>query len=141
MNAAAGALRATHVLAMRAGALIAPVALPGWHYAAQSGPRLLRAMLRAQVIAAREGGISQTSQTLAETGRCRGLVLGGWAIGARMFAELEQAEPALAPGQSDIAQDALGGPGLWLRAEPGEDAAQADRLAAIIAESVGNSGP
>jgi hypothetical protein len=141
MNAAAGELRATHVLAMRAGALIAPVALPGWHYAAQSGPRLLRAMLRAQVIAAREGGISQTSQTLAETGRCRGLVLGGWAIGARMFAELEQAEPALAPGQSDIAQDALGGPGLWLRAEPGEDAAQADRLAAIIAESVGNSGP
>jgi hypothetical protein len=58
-----------------------------------------------------------------------------------MFAELEQAEPALAPGQSDIAQDALGGPGLWLRAEPGEDAAQADRLAAIIAESVGNSDP
>lgn len=141
MGAAARELRATHVLAIRAGALITPVALPGWHYAPQSGAKLLRAMLRARVIAARESGISETSETLAEIGRREGLVLGGWTLGARMFAELEQAEPALAPGQSDIAQDALGGPGLWLRAEPGDDAAQADRLAAIIAESVRNSGP
>ena len=27
----------------------------------------------------------------------------------------------------------IGGPGLWLRAEPGENRAQADALAAIIA--------
>ena len=135
MTSAAKALHATHVLAIRAGALIAPGVLPGWHYAAQSGPRLLRAMLRARVIAAREGGISENSDTLGEIGRREGLVLGGWAIGARMFAELEQAEPVLAPEQSGIAQDALGGPGLWLRAEPDEDAAQADRLAAIIAET------
>ena len=32
-----------------------------------------------------------------------------------------------------IGQDMLGGAGLWLRAEPGEDAGQADALAAIIA--------
>lgn len=139
MDAAAKDLRATHVLAIRAGALIAPKALPGWHYAAQSGPKLLRAMLRARVIAARESGNSETSETLAEIGRTEGLVLGGWALGARMVAELEHAEPALAPGQSDIVQSALAGPGLWLRAEPGEDAGQADRLAAIIAETVGNT--
>ena len=30
----------------------------------------------------------------------------------------------------------LGGPGLWLRAEPDEDASQADALAAIIAEHI-----
>lgn len=138
--AAARDLGATHVLAIRAGALIAPVALPGWHYAAQSGPKLLRAMLRARVLAARETGISESSEQLALTGRAEGLVLGGWAVGARMFAELEDAEPALAPGQSDIAQTALGGPGLWLRAEPGEDPGQADRLAAIIAETFGNTG-
>lgn len=140
MDTAARELRATHVLAIRAGALIAPVSLPGWHYAAQSGTKLLRAMLRARIIAAREGGISEKSEALGKLGRRKGLDLGGWAIGARMFAELEQAEPALAPGQSDIAQDALGGPGLWLRAEPDDDAAQADRLAAIIAETVGNTG-
>jgi hypothetical protein len=33
----------------------------------------------------------------------------------------------------------VGGPGLWLRAEPDEDAGQADRLAAIVVESIGNS--
>ena len=133
MAAAGETLRASHVLAIRAGALVAPAALPGWHYAAQSGPKLLRGMLRARTIAAREAGITETSDALLASGRSQGLVLGGWAIGAAMLRELESAEPVLGPGQAAIAQSALGGPGLWLRAEPGEDAAQADRLAALIA--------
>lgn len=136
MIAAAEALRATHVLAIRAGALVAPAALPGWHYAAQSGPKLLRGMVRARVIASREAGISETSEGLMAEGRTKGLVLGGWAIGPRLFAALESAEPVLSAGQSDIAQGMVGGPGLWLRAEPDEDAGQADRLAALILESL-----
>jgi hypothetical protein len=140
MDAAAQALRATHVLAIRAGALVAPARLPGWHYAAQTGPKLLRAMLRARVIASRERGIFETSEELVESGRTSGLLLGGWAVGPRLFTELENAEPALAAGQSEIAQSALGGPGLWLRAEPGEDAGQADRLAALITHTAGNAG-
>ena len=139
--AAAEALRATHVLAIRAGALLAPESLPGWHYAAQSGPKLLRGMIRARTIASREAGKTETSEELMAAGRAEGLVLGGWPLGAAMFHALETAEPALAPGQSDIAQSAVGGPGLWLRAEPDEDAGQADRLAALIAESLGNSAP
>ncbi|PLK25011.1 hypothetical protein C0V72_03115 [Porphyrobacter sp. TH134] len=139
MVAAAAAVGATHVLAIRAGALIAPATLPGWHYAAQSGPKLLRGMIRARTIAAREAGMAETSEALMAQGREQGLVLGGWPLGAAMIGELETAEPGLAPGQSDIAQSALGGPGLWLRAEPDESAAQADRLAAIIAEDVGVS--
>ncbi len=135
-KAAAEGLRATHVLAIRAGALVAPQGLPGWHYAAQSGPKLLRGMIRARTIAAREGGIHETSEGLAAIGREAGLALGGWGIGPDMFRALEHAEPALAAGQSDIAQTTLGGAGLWLRAEPDEDAAQADRLAAIIAENL-----
>lgn len=137
--AAASALRATHVLAIRAGALLAPESLPGWHYGPQSGPKLLRGMIRARTIASREAGIAETSEALAEAGRAEGLVLGGWRLGAEMFRALETAEPALAPGQSEIAQPALGGPGLWLRAEPDEDAGQADRLAALITESLGIS--
>ncbi|WP_233996711.1 hypothetical protein [Porphyrobacter sp. CACIAM 03H1] len=140
MAAAALSLGATHVLAIRAGALVAPTGLPGWHYAAQSGPRLLRGMIRARTIAAREAGITETSEGLMAEGRARGLVLGGWAIGPAMFAALESAEPALAPGQSDIAQSQVGGPGLWLRAEPDEDAGQADRLAALIVQSLAESG-
>jgi hypothetical protein len=139
MTAAAEALGATHVLAIRAGALIAPAGLPGWHYAAQSGPRLLRAMLRARVLAAREAGIAEDSEALAAIGREEGLVLGGWAIGPALFGALESVEPALAPGQSDIAQTQLGGAGLWLRAEPDEDPAQAEMLAALIAQNLAES--
>jgi hypothetical protein len=136
MIAAAKDLRATHVLAIRAGALVAPPGLPGWHYAAQSGPKVLRGMIRARTIAAREAGLSETAEALMAQGRAQGLMLGGWAIGATMFAALETAEPILAPGQSEITQSTIGGPGLWLRAEPDEDAGQADRLVARIAQSL-----
>ncbi len=136
---AAEALGATHVLPIRAGALVVPEGLPGWHYAPQSGPKLLRGMIRARIIAAREAGLAETSEGLMAAGRSLGLVLGGWHIGPAMFRALELAEPVLAPGQDIIAQGTLGGPGLWLRAEPDEDSAQADRLAAIIAESLGLS--
>lgn len=130
--AAAEVLGATHVLAIRSGALLAPAALPGWHYAPQSGPKLLRGVIRARTIAAREAGISETSESLLALGRSEGLMLGGWSIGADMLRALEGAEPALAPGQVEIAQSQIGGAGLWLRAEPAEDSAQSDALAAII---------
>lgn len=132
MQAAANTFAATHVLGLRAGALAAPTHLPGWHYAAQSGPSLLRGMIRARTIAAREAGREEKADALMALGRAAGLTLGGWPLGAAMIRELETAEPVLADGQSDIAQSQLGGPGLWLRAEPGEDRAQADALAAII---------
>ena len=133
---AATSFAATHVLAIRAGALLAPAGLPGWHYAPQSGPKLLRGMIRARIIAAREAGISETSDELLAIGRSAGLTLGGWHMGAAMIAALETAEPALSPGQHGIAQPELGGPGLWLRAEPAEDAAQTDALATIIIEAL-----
>lgn len=136
ITSAANALGVTHVLAIRAGALIAPPGLPGWHYAPQSGPKLLRGMIRARTIAAREAGTIETSEDLVAQGRTSGLVLGGWSIGAAMVRALENAEPQPGTHQSDIAQTILGGPGLWLRAEPDEDAEQADRLAAFIAKSL-----
>lgn len=136
MAEAARVLGATHVLAIRAGALVAPADLPGWHHAPQSGSQLLRTMLRARTIAAREAGITETSEALLEQGLKVGLELGGWSIGPAMLRELSQAEAAPGPGQAVIAQTELGGPGLWLRAEPGEDAAQADRLAALVAGSL-----
>lgn len=135
-EAAAKACRASHVLAIRAGALLAPAELPGWQYAAQSGPKLLRGMIRSRIIASREAGFSETSDGLLTTGRREGLTLGGWQIGPDMYRALETAEPTLAPGQHDIVQSQLGGPGLWLRAEPAEDSAQADALAAIIAAAM-----
>jgi len=129
---AANQLDANFALSIRAGALIAPAALPGWHYAPQTGAKTLRAMMRARIISAREQGREETSQQLLEFGRREGLVLAGWTIGAAMLRELETAEPAQAKQISVIAQNTLGGGGLWLRAEPDEDEAQTDALAAII---------
>jgi hypothetical protein len=136
MATAAEAFAATHVLAIRAGALLAPQSLPGWHYAAQSGPKLLRGMIRARTIAAREAGREEKAEALMALGRSEGLTLGGWTLGAAMFRDLETAEPVLADHQQDIAQATLGGPGLWLRAEPDEDPRQSEALAAILAGDV-----
>lgn len=130
---AARQLSATHVLAIRAGALLAPGDMPGWLYAPQTGPRQLRGMIRARTIAAREAGREESSEGLMEQGRSEGLVLGGWTLGATMFTQLENAEVPDNDRLSTIAQKDLGGGGLWLRAEPDADPAQAQALAAIVA--------
>jgi len=69
--------------------------------------------------------------------RQEGIELAGWRIGAAMFSALEDAEPAT--DLVEIEQSMLGGPGLWLRAEPDEDPEQADALAALIAIQVGGA--
>lgn len=55
---------ATHVLSLRAGALIAPAELRGWRYVAIEGPKLLAGLLRARIIAAREEGRAETRESL-----------------------------------------------------------------------------
>jgi hypothetical protein len=131
-RAAAAHFAVTHVLTIRAGALLAPPDLPGWRYAAISGPSVLRAMLRARTISSREAGRSETIEGLTALGRAEGIELAGYRLGAAMIRELEAAEPPDS-GLSEIDQSMLGGGGLWLRAEPDFDAGQADALAAVIA--------
>lgn len=134
-NAAAEQLGCTHVLAIRAAATISPD-LPGWAYAPLAGKSALRALLRAAVIAAKEAGRAETSEAMLERGQREGLVLAGYRIGADMIAGLAMAELP-ASGLIPIAQNQLGGPGLWLRAEPEHDPAQADAVARIIAAGLG----
>jgi hypothetical protein len=124
---------ATHVLAIRAGAMIAPDSLPGWRYAPVAGSSQLRALLRARVLASREAGRDEDRDRLLEMGRKDGLELAGYRLGALMIEALADAELPGAVKQRDIAQGDIGGPGLWLRAEPDYDPKQADALAAILA--------
>ncbi len=135
-QAAAAAARhfsATHVLTIRAGAILAPQDLPGWRYAGTGGANVLRAMMRARIVASREAGRDEQTSFLAESGRRDGLDLAGYRIGPQLFAQLETSHLPDTGKLSDIDQATVGGSGLWLRAEPSESTDQADALAAIIA--------
>lgn len=134
--AAAAHFSATHVLTLRGGVLTAPPEMPGWNYAPVAGRQVLRAMLRARTIAAREAGREETIEALQQTGRREGVELAGWPLGPDLFAQLENAVAQPDSAQVEIAQEALGGSGLWLRAEPDESPEQADALVAAIAIGV-----
>ena len=132
LEAAARHFDATRVLAIRGGGLVLPDKLNGWHYAPVKGASLLKTMLRARVIAAREAGQDERIDALMEQGLAMGLDLAGYALSGEMLRQLDAAVPGKRAGITVIEQDWLGGSPLWLRAEPAEDAAQADALAAIV---------
>ena len=135
--AAAQHFGTTHLLTVRGGALLRPAGLPGWDYAPQDGPKILRAMVRTRIISTREAGAPETREEIEATGRSEGVQLAGWSIGPALFAALESAEvPAREDCVTLIDHETLGGRPLWLRAEPDYDAAQADAIAATIAAAI-----
>jgi hypothetical protein len=93
---AAAHFGATHVLALRGGALTAPAGLPCLHYAPVNGASLLRGLLRARVLASREAGIEETRDGLFARALSGGIELAGYRLGAPMVAELESAAPGVA---------------------------------------------
>lgn len=123
----------THVLAIRGGGLLVPTSLPGWLYAPVKGASLLKTLLRARVLTAREAGREETTDSLLERGLESGLELAGYPLSGEMLRQLQEAMPASASGLTQIEQDLIDGSPLWLRAEPGHDPAQADALAAVVA--------
>ncbi len=130
---AAAHFGATEVLSIRAGALTEPTGLPVWRYAPATGASVLRALLRARVIASKEAGREESREALLEAGRAEGLELAGYRLGPALIRELERAEPSGGAALANIAQGDVGGAGLWLRAEPDHDPAQAQALASLIA--------
>ena len=68
-----------------------------------------------------------------ERGKANGLELAGWPLSAEMIRQLEGSLPIKRPGLVAVDQETIGGGALWLRAEPDEDPAQADALAAVLA--------
>lgn len=132
LEAAARHFGATHVLAIRGGGLLLPPGLPGWHFAPVKGASLIKTMLRARIIAAREAGVDENAAELIEQGKELGLDLAGYTLSGEM---LRQMDGLLPPKRGDlipIAQELVGASPLWLRAEPDDDPAQADALAAVI---------
>jgi len=128
---------ATHVLAIRGGCLVAPPSLPGWHYAPVSGKAILNQLLRSRIIATREQGLDETREGLLEAALANGIDVAGYALSADFVLQFEPLVPPQGDGVATIGQDMVGGSGLWLRAEPGDDRRQADALAAVIAIGMG----
>ena len=122
---------ATHVLTLRGGALLAPD-LSGWRFEPIHGAQALRPMLRARTVAAREEGRAETMDGLLAEARDHGIELAGYRLGAAMVRDLEAAKAFGCSGQTMLGLDDLGGAALWLRSEPGEDAALSATLAARI---------
>lgn len=133
MATAAWQFAATHVLGIRGGCLFTPAGLPTWHYAPVKGASILRQMVRARIIASREAGVEENRDSLIATAIAKGLELGGYRLGGEFVGAFRTMEPADDGPVHTIAQDMVGGGGLWMRAEPGESSDQADALAAILA--------
>ena len=131
--AAAKHFRASHVLGMRGGALLLSAELPGWRYAPVNGANILRQLLRARILTSREAGVAETQEGLLAEACERGIELAGFRLGAEFIRAFQSLTPTIGAAISEIGQDMLDGGGLWLRAEAGEDRAQADALAAILA--------
>lgn len=130
MDTAARQFEATHVLGIRGGCLFTPSALPALHYAPVKAASILRQMLRARTLAARETGREETRDGLMEVALAVGIELTGHRLGAEFVRQFASLVPPA--GATEIAQETLGGSGLWLRAEPGESETQADALAAAV---------
>lgn len=131
MQHAARHFAATHVLSVRGGVLVMPQTLPGIVYEPAKGPNILRQLLRARTIAAREAGRTEDTASLLEQARTAGLEFAGYRFGASLIAGLENALPEI-ESQRIITQGELGGGGLWLRAEPDAAPEQSGNLARLI---------
>ena len=131
--------RVSRVLAIRSGAWLVPEGLGGWAYAPARPKQVLRGMLRARTIAAREAGRSETAETLLAEGRENGLDLAGWQLGAELVREMDEADFAPSSALVAIEQAEIGGKPLWLRAENDVDPAQASALAALVAAGMGEA--
>lgn len=131
--AAAHHFRPSHVLAVRGGGLIVPPGLPGWCYGPVKGSSLLRTMLRARVLSAREAGREESGEGLLVEAQEHGIELAGYRLSAGMVQQVQAASPA---ALAEIEQDVVGGSPLWLRAEPDYAPAQADALAAYLTMAV-----
>lgn len=124
--------RATHVVTIRGGCLCGPPSLPRMSYAPLAGASIMRALVRMHMISEREAGRGTSSEELDQTARAKGVWVGGYDLRPQLYQDIIEAT-AVDADQTLAASD-LGGPGLWLRAEPGEAPDQSQRFANLIAE-------
>lgn len=130
--AAATHFSAIGIFAVRSGCWLVPDEGAGWLYAPVKPQQLLRNMLRARILSAKEAGREERSVSLMETARANGIELAGWPLGPQLVTELEGTQFTASPGYTVIDQADVGGTPLWLRAENDYDPGQATAVAELI---------
>lgn len=124
------------IASVRGGALIdhRAKAAAWWRLAPVGGASLLRTLMRARVSADREAGVTSSLESLQEDAKTAPLLLAGNLLSPAMVAQLGASEAqAVEPLRSiGLGAEGIAGTPLWLRAEPGEDAAMAEAIAADI---------
>lgn len=127
----------TIIASFRGGALIdhKAQAAAWWRLAPVGGVSLLRTLMRARVSADREAGVTSSLESLQGEAKTAPLLLAGNRLSPAMIAQLGASEAQVVePLRSvGLGADGIAGTPLWLRAEPGEDAAMAGAIAADIA--------
>lgn len=125
------------VASVRGGALIdhRVKAAAWWRLGPVGGASLLRTLMRARVSADREAGIASSLESLQAAAQTAPLLLAGNALSPAMIAGLgaAEAQPVEPLRSIPLGEGGIAGTPLWLRAEPGEDAAMARAIAADIA--------
>lgn len=127
-------LGATHIAALRGGALIDDrPALPHWRLAPVKGASILKTMVRTRIAGDKEAGVATSEADLMAQAENMPIELAGNRLGPHMIAQLKCAEPAAAHALLDrkLGEDVAGSP-LWLRAEPAEDATMSAAIAADL---------
>lgn len=127
----------TIIASFRGGALIdhKAKATAWWRLAPVGGASLLRTLMRARVSADREAGVISSLEALQQEAKAAPLLLAGNLLSPAMIAGLgaSEAQPVEPLRSMALGAEGLAGTPLWLRAEPGEDAAMAEAIAADIA--------
>jgi len=126
----------TIIASFRGGALIdhKAQAKAWWRLAPVGGASLLRTLMRARVSADREAGVVSTLEDLHDEAKTAPLLLAGNRLSSAMIAQLGASEAQVVEPLRSVGLGAGGiaGTPLWLRAEPGEDAAMARAIAADL---------
>lgn len=138
---AAGETAPLIVASWRGGALIDD-AVPGaagyWRMVPVNGASLVKTMIRTRIAGEKEAGRSVDADAIRASAADGPIELAGNFLNAAMLEQLEAATPVEVTPLRQLAvgsgEGKLPGSALWLRAEPGEDAAMARAMAADIRE-------
>lgn len=127
------------VASWRGGALIddaASRATGWWRMAPVAGASLVKTMIRTRIAGEKEAGRTVSAEDLRASAIDGPVELAGNFLNAAMLMQLDAATPAEVTPLRSVAvgsgEGKLPGSALWLRAEPGEDAAMAAAMAADL---------